>query len=203
MREGLGTIVLASTSEGKLREIRDALSGLGVELLSLEEAGWDEIEIPETGETFEENARLKADIVSGVLGCVSLADDSGLECDALAGRPGVHSARFAGRGATDDDRNRELVRLLEGTGEPAPWAARYRCVLALSARGRTIACFEGACEGAIVAEPRGTDGFGYDPHFLLPERGVTVGEIPLVEKQQISHRGRALRALATWLAEKE
>lgn len=190
---------MASTSEGKLREIRDALAGLPVTLVSLEDAGWDELEIEETGDTFEENARLKAEVVSGVLGCVALADDSGLEVDALSGMPGVHSARFAGPEATDVDRNLELVRLLEGSDTPPPWPARYRCVLALSTRGGRSVCFEGTFEGAIVPEARGTGGFGYDPHFLLPERGLTVGEISLAEKQAISHRGKALAALAMWL----
>ncbi len=194
---------MATTSEGKLREIHDALAGLAVTLLSLEEAGWEDLPIEETGDTFEENARLKAEVVAGVLGCVALADDSGLEVEALGGMPGVHSARFAGAEATDLDRNRELVRLLEGRDTPPPWPARYRCVLALSDRGKRALCFEGTFEGAIVPEARGDGGFGYDPHFLLPERGVTVGEITLAEKQRISHRGKALAAFARWLRGEE
>ncbi len=190
------SLVVASTSEGKLREIRDALAAAGVELRSLADIGWTE-DIPETGETFEANAAMKAEAVCRALGAPVLADDSGLEVEALDWGPGVRSARFAG--PTDEDRNRELVRRLRETGEPEPWPARYRCVLALAAPGEPTVTFEGACHGAIVSEARGTGGFGYDPHFLLPDRNVTVGEIPLAEKQQISHRGQALRRLADWL----
>ncbi len=193
---GTRALLVASTSEGKLREIRDALAGTGVELSSLADIGWTE-NVPETGETFEENATMKAEAVCAALGRAVLADDSGLEVEALGWGPGVRSARFAGPG--DEDRNRELVRLLRETGVPGPWRARYRCVLALARPGEATLLFGGSCLGAIVEEPRGTGGFGYDPHFLLPDRNLTVGEISLAEKQQISHRGEALAKLADWL----
>jgi XTP/dITP diphosphohydrolase len=193
-------LVVASTSQGKLREIRDALRSLAVEVHSLDDVGWVG-EIPETGETFEANAIQKAETVCRALGRPVLADDSGLEVEALGGAPGVYSTRFAGPDTTEDQRNRELVRLLRQTGLPPPWPARYRCVLALAIPGRATELFGGECRGAIIPEARGTGGFGYDPIFLLPERGVTVGEITLEEKQAVSHRGRALRALAARLRE--
>jgi XTP/dITP diphosphohydrolase len=193
-------LLVATTSEGKLREIREALRSVDVEVASLADVGWGD-EIPEAGETFETNATQKAEAVCRALGRPALADDSGLEVEALGGAPGVYSTRFAGPDTTEEDRNRELVHLLRGTGLPPPWPARYRCVLALAVPGRATELFEGECPGAIVPEARGTGGFGYDPIFLLPERGVTVGEITLAEKQTVSHRGKALRKLAARLRE--
>ena len=191
-------LVVASTSCGKIREIRDALSRLDIALLSLADVGWSD-EIPETGATFEENAALKAEAVAGATDRLVLADDSGLEVDALGGGPGVYSTRFAGPGTTAQERNRELVRRLRATGTAPPWPAQYRCVLALAGPDLPTRTFEGLCRGAIVPEPRGTGGFGYDPIFLLPDRGLTVGQITLAEKQAVSHRGLALRKLREWL----
>lgn len=191
--------MLASSSEGKVREIRDILEPLGVELLTLDDVGWQG-DIPETRDSFEGNAAQKAEHVCAALGLPVLADDSGLEVDALGGAPGVRSSRFAGPGKDDATRNRELLRLLWATGTAPPWPARYRCVVALAAPGQTTQLFEGTCEGAITDQPRGDGGFGYDPVFLLPDRGVTVGEISLSEKQAISHRGHALRQLVRWLS---
>lgn len=191
-------LVVASTSAGKIREIRDALSGLDVALLALAEVGWSD-EIAETGESFEGNAVLKAETVAAGVGKLALADDSGLEVDALRGGPGVYSTRFAGPETTQQERNVELVRRLRETGAPPPWPAQYRCVLALAGPELPTRTFEGLCRGAIVPEPRGTGGFGYDPIFLLPDRSLTVGELALAEKQGISHRGEALRKLCEWL----
>lgn len=190
-------MLVATSSEGKMREIRDALAPLGLELLSLADIGWI-AEIDETGSTFEANALIKATAVAEATAMAALADDSGLEVDVLDGQPGVNSSRFAGPEADDMDRNRILVERLVATAEPPPWAAQYRCVLAYVEPEREPVTFESVLRGAIVPEARGCGGFGYDPHFLLPERGVTVGEIPLASKQEISHRGQALRRFLLW-----
>lgn len=190
-------MVVATSSEGKLREIRDALAPLGVRLFSLADIGWTE-DIAETGGTFEANALIKATAVAAATGQPALADDSGLEVDALGGRPGVNSSRFAGPEADDRARNRVLVEMLAQTDQPSPWPAQYRCVLAYVEPDGEPSTFEGILRGAIVPEARGNGGFGYDPHFLLTDRGVTVGEIPLADKQEISHRGQALRCFRRW-----
>lgn len=195
-------LVVATTSEGKLREIRDALRPAALRVTSLSDLGWRR-DIPETGSTFAENAIIKAQTVCDESGLPALADDSGLEVDDLEGRPGVHSSRFAGPDADDDDRNRELVRLLGEAGGEPPWPAQYRCVLAYAQPGAEPVTFEGVCRGAIVPHARGSGGFGYDPHFLLPDRDVTVGEISLAEKQAISHRGEALRRFVRWIQDRQ
>lgn len=180
-----------------MREIRDALAPLGLRLLSLADIGWT-AEIAETGGTFEANAVIKSTAIARETGLPTLADDSGLEVDILDGLPGVYSSRFAGPMATDLDRNAALVKRLWSTGAPPPWPAQYRCVLSYAEGESTPLVFEGVLRGAIVPEARGTGGFGYDPHFLLPDRGVTIGEISLASKQEISHRGQALRRFLLW-----
>ncbi|HPD14756.1 MAG TPA: XTP/dITP diphosphatase [Planctomycetota bacterium] len=192
-------IVLGSSNPGKLREARAALAGLPIELRGL--ADYPQARPPEeTGRTFAENARLKATALARQLGAWVLADDSGLCVDALGGRPGVRSARYAGPDATDADKVAKLLDELRGV-EDAQRTARFVCALALASPHGLLLEVEGACEGRILSEPRGCDGFGYDPVFLYPELGMTFAEIPLERKNSVSHRGRAIAALARRLPE--
>jgi XTP/dITP diphosphohydrolase len=174
-----------------VREYRTLLRDLPTMLLSPAEAGISTV-VSEEGETFEENARLKAVALAAESGYVALADDSGLEVDALGGEPGVLSARYAGEGATDRERVNYLLRKLKGI----PWerrTARFRCVIAVATpEGRVELC-SGECPGVISLEPAGSQGFGYDPVFYLPELRKTMAELSLDEKNQLSHRGKAAR----------
>lgn len=155
---------------------------------------------PETGATFEANAIEKALCYSELLPPEALlfVDDSGLAVDALGGAPGVYSARFAGEGATDDDNNRLLLEKLEGIENRA---ARYVCVIAVVRGGRVLATSESIAEGLIQYEPRGTNGFGYDPYFFFPGTNCTFGELTAEEKWPHSHRGKAFRKVLDWLRE--
>jgi XTP/dITP diphosphohydrolase len=197
------TIYVASSNPGKLRDFAAAASVFGVELAIL--PGLPEIPAPdETGATFEANARLKAEAYSRARpGLLVLADDSGLEVDVLHGAPGVRSARYAedasfvsNQGETTDAQN-NLYLLHQLREHAQPWTARYRCVLAVACDGVTLQTAVGAVEGEMIAEPRGTGGFGYDPLFWVPELGKTMAEVDLETKQKLSHRGRALEALLT------
>lgn len=194
----MNRIVIASNNVGKLREIRDILQPLGFTVVSQREAGIS-IEVEENGETFAENAALKARAVYEALHCPVIADDSGLLVDALDGAPGVHSHRFAGEGATDDDRNAKLLELLDGV--PAEKrTARFECVLCyVDAAGETH-FFSGTCEGRIGTAPAGENGFGYDPLFCVGDR--TMAQMTEEEKNQISHRANALAELARYFQEK-
>jgi XTP/dITP diphosphohydrolase len=156
------------------------------------------LRLEEPFDTFEENALAKARAVVHVTGLPAIADDSGLEVDALDGAPGVISARFAGEDASDADNNRKLVQLLQSVPEDAR-SCRYRCIAAFVAPNGTQIVTEGVCEGRIVLEGRGALGFGYDPHFVPAGDSRTMGEIPLDEKLKFSHRGRAFTALAARL----
>lgn len=167
----------------------------GVDLLPLDDVA-PELELHEPFDTFEANALAKARAVHQATGMPAIADDSGIEVDALGGRPGVYSARFSGEDATDASNNQKLVAELAGTSEPR--TARYRCVAVyVSDEGEVVA--EGSCEGRVVLKGRGDLGFGYDPHFVPEGETRTMGEIPLEEKLRFSHRGRAFRALAAKL----
>ena len=177
-------LVIASGNAGKLREYRDLLSGAGVELVAFDS------EVEEVGESYSENARLKAEAALARSGLPSLGDDSGLEVEALDGFPGIKSARL---GPTQKERTAELLRRLEGV--PQPWNARFVCVIALAMPGRDTRFFEGECRGEVVPEWRGEAGFGYDPIFLVPGTGKTFGEMPPEEKRKYSHRAAAARAL--------
>jgi len=208
-------IVLGSRNPGKLREVRAALAWLPIELRGLD--AYPGVEPPEeSGETFAANARLKA---LGLARAVShlhlalggevrnedvtpwvLADDSGLCVDALGGRPGVRSARYGGPDATDAEKVARLLGELSDV-EDARRTASFVCALALASPEGVILEVEGVCEGTILREPRGCDGFGYDPVFLYPEFGMTFAEIPLEKKNKVSHRGRAVTALAERLLE--
>jgi len=187
------TVVVATRNSGKFDEIRAALRDLGLRLKPLS-AFPDAGELPESGDTFEANALQKAWACHKATGIAALADDSGLEVDFLGGRPGVCSSRFAGEHATDADRNRLILEQMKDAG-PGQRAARFRCVIAVAGLLGAAIVAQGTCEGEIALAPRGDHGFGYDPIFLLPELGVTMAELPRVEKNRISHRGRALLAL--------
>lgn len=182
-------LLVATTSPHKLEEYRALLAGLPFELRSLSDAGIDE-DVEETGVTFEDNARLKAERYRDLSGLLTLADDSGLEVDALEGRPGVHSKRWAGD-VSDDDRNVRLLESLAGVAE-AERSARYRCAIALASPGRETLLAQGSCDGLIARQPVGTNGFGYDPLFFVPELNQTLGEAPSEVKNRLSHRGRAV-----------
>ena len=177
-------LVVATGNTGKLREYRELLAGAGVELVAFDS------EVDEVGETYAENARLKAETATARSGLPALGDDSGVEVEALGGFPGIRSARL---GPTQEERTAELLRRLEG--QPRPWNARFACVLALADPGHPTQFFEGECRGEIVPEWRGEAGFGYDPVFLVPGTGKTFGEMPPEEKRLYSHRARAVRAL--------
>jgi len=177
-------LVIATGNTGKLREYRELLAGSGVELVAFD------TEVDEVGETYEENARLKAETAAERSGLPSLGDDSGVEVEALGGFPGIRSARL---GPSQQERTAELLRRLEG--KPRPWNARFVCVLALANPGKSTQFFEGECRGEIVPEWRGEAGFGYDPVFLVPGTGKTFGEMPSEEKRMYSHRARAVRIL--------
>jgi XTP/dITP diphosphohydrolase len=186
-------LVLATRNRKKLRELQQILEGLPIELRTVEEfPGVPEVE--ESGTTFEENAVLKARAVAAATGHWSLADDSGLEVDALGGRPGVYSARYAGPDATDERNRRRLLEALEGVPLPAR-TARFVAVVALSSPEGEVICRRGECEGRIILEERGTGGFGYDPIFLIDALNQTMAELAPEVKHGLSHRGKALAAL--------
>ncbi|HSW38909.1 MAG TPA: RdgB/HAM1 family non-canonical purine NTP pyrophosphatase, partial [Acidobacteriota bacterium] len=177
----LGTIVIATRNQGKLREFRTLLRQLPCSIVSLADIGID-MEIDESGSTFAENARLKAVAYSRLTGLPVLADDSGLEVKALGGRPGIHSARYAGPGASDADRIAKLLEELDRQGGDR--TARFVCALALARSGSIIRESEGTCSGIILREPRGTNGFGYDPVFLMQEFDRTFAELNEDEKNR-------------------
>jgi XTP/dITP diphosphohydrolase len=186
-------LVVATGNPGKLREFRSLLGGLPFELVSQADLG---VAFPkETGSSFMANALLKARHAAAATGAAAIADDSGLEVDALGGAPGIYSARYAGSGADDGANNAKLLAALEGT-PPHRRGARYRCALAyIDAACDAALTAEGVWEGAIIDEPRGTGGFGYDAYFWLPELRMTAAELDPEEKNRRSHRGIALRAL--------
>jgi len=182
-------IVVATGNRGKLTELQSLLGPLGVEIKSMKDFP-DLPEVVEDGSTFAENAAKKAVEVSRATGEIALADDSGLEVDHLGGAPGVYSARFAGEHKDDRANNEKLLALLEGV-PPEKRTARFKCVVALAVPGDRIYTAEGACEGVIGTAPRGEEGFGYDPLFIIPELGKTFAQLDLDTKNSISHRGKA------------
>jgi XTP/dITP diphosphohydrolase len=192
-------IAIASRNPHKLREITRICADWPVAWLTVEDhqAEWPAVE--ETGSTYLENALLKARAVAAALGEPALADDSGIEVDALGGRPGPRSARFAGPNATDGANLQELIRALKGV-PPAGRSARYRCVAVLAFPDGQELHAEGTCEGTLVAKPRGSRGFGYDPIFVPAGWDRTMAELSDEEKDRLSHRGQALRALRHVLA---
>lgn len=190
-------IVLATGNKGKIREFTGLLEGAFGKIVSLNDLE-SPPEVIEDGKTFKENALKKARAIAVYSGIPALADDSGLEVEALGGRPGVYSARYAGEGATDRDNINKLLLEFRGVENSK---ARFVCVLALvTPEGKEIIA-EGSCEGVILTEPRGKGGFGYDPVFYLPEFGKTMAEIPPTLKNRISHRARAAGSLIGRLRE--
>jgi XTP/dITP diphosphohydrolase len=182
-------IVFASSNEGKVREIREMLEGMGIELVSLSNyAGVPEI--VEDGKSFLENALKKARIISEFTGETVLADDSGLQVDALGGEPGIYSARYAGESATDEENNAALLTKLKNIPQEKR-TAFFRCALVLYRIDGSYDYFEGKWNGQIIDERRGNNGFGYDPIFLVPELKMTAAELPAEIKNKVSHRGQA------------
>jgi XTP/dITP diphosphohydrolase len=195
-------MVLASKNQKKLRELQAILGELGMECMLEQEAGVD-LEVEETGTTFEENAYLKAHAVMEATGLPAIADDSGLEVDALDGAPGVYSARYGGAACTSDaDRNALLLRNLEQVPDNAR-TARFVSVITCCMPDGTVVSARGTCEGEILRAGRGSDGFGYDPLFYVPQEGKTFAELPAERKNAISHRGRALQAFVQKMKETE
>lgn len=186
-------IIFATGNEGKMREIREILGDIGYELLSLKDAGID-IDIVEDGETFEENAIIKAKTVMEATGCLTLADDSGLEIDYLGKEPGVHSARYMGENTPYRIKNQILLDRLHGVPAVVR-TARFVCAVAAAFPDGRIEVRRGTIEGRIANKPAGENGFGYDPIFYLPERGMTTAELSPEEKNKISHRARALEQI--------
>ncbi|MDY0340156.1 MAG: RdgB/HAM1 family non-canonical purine NTP pyrophosphatase [Coriobacteriia bacterium] len=188
-------VIVATGNRGKLDEIRSALDFPGWEFVTAADMGAETLEVEETGDTFEENARLKARAYHDVFGIAALADDSGLQVDALDGVPGVYSSRYAGSDATDADNNVKLLAALAEVPESGR-TARFRSVMVFVDVNGSETVAEGVCEGSIGVEAQGSGGFGYDPLFLpLAAPGRTMAELDRADKNAISHRGAALRAL--------
>lgn len=212
---GARKILIATGNPAKFREMAEVLrscealahgDGSPIEWLSLSDLPVRPGEPVEDGATFADNARLKAVYYSRLAGCWAIADDSGLEVFALGGDPGIHSARYAGlnhtadRRAADTANNKKLIEKLRSVPEERR-GARFRCAVALADGARVLLEAEGEVAGRIIDTPRGSGGFGYDPHFFVDELGCTTAELPPEEKHRVSHRGRALRALARQLGE--
>lgn len=193
MSDGVRKFILATRNRGKLKEIKEMLADLPFEVLSMEDAGISE-NIEENGNTFEENALIKARKVCGISGEIAMADDSGLEVDFLGGKPGIFSSRFAGEGASDEERNDKLLRLLEGVPFEKR-TARFVCAVAVVFPEGKHFTAKGCCGGFISLSARGENGFGYDPVFYLPEHNMTMAQLNSGEKNRISHRGKALRLM--------
>lgn len=182
-------LLIATHNPGKLLEYQEILEGLPLELVTLDDVGIAG-DVQETGTSFAENARLKALAYARESDLLTLADDSGLEVDALGGEPGIYSKRYAGEDATDANRINFLLHRMKGVPVEAR-VARFRCAIALARPDGQVWESQGTCEGDILFEPRGTNGFGYDPVFYFPRLGKTMAELPASEKNKISHRARA------------
>lgn len=188
----MATLLIASGNVGKLREMQAILRDLPVDLILPASIGLD-LEVIEDGSNYAENAAKKALAYSRASGLAALADDSGLEVDALGGQPGLYSARYSPLPqATDADRRMFLLENLQG--KPRPWLAHFHCTVAVATPSGEIDFAEGDVYGEIIPEERGSDGFGYDPIFYMPELGLTMAQLPLQEKNQVSHRARAVHA---------
>ena len=183
-------LLIATNNQGKVKELQDLLKDTGIELVTPAQIDLD-IKVVEDGHTYAENATKKAIAFAGASGLVSLADDSGLEVDALDGGPGLYSARYSSKPkATDRDRRFYLLQNLQD--KPRPWTARFHATIAIAPPNGETQLAEGFCEGEIIPEERGAGGFGYDPIFLLPELGKTMAELSMDEKNRLSHRARAV-----------
>lgn len=186
-------IIIATKNKGKAKDFEELLEPMGYKVLTLHDVA-PHMDVEETGETFEENAILKAEALAQELQATVIADDSGLEIDALDGEPGVYSARYSGDEKNDDSNiNKVLQKLVQVPA--AEKTARFRCVLALATPGAETIVFEGVCEGLITDEKKGDNGFGYDPIFYVPAFEKTMAEMEPSEKASVSHRGNAIREL--------
>lgn len=190
-------IIIASRNKGKIKEFKQLFNAEGIEVLSLDDLKESIPEIEETGQTFHENAKLKAEAVASIVNEPVIADDSGLIVDALDNRPGVFSARYAGE-PTDDVKNYEKVLQELADVDESKRTARFVAVLALARPGEETIYFEGACEGKIALEPKGEHGFGYDPIFIPNQYNLTMAQLSEEEKNKISHRFHALQQLKQW-----
>ncbi len=194
-------MIFATGNQGKMKEIRAILGDIGEEIISMKEAGID-IDIVENGSTFEENAIIKAKAIMEVTGQLVLADDSGLEVDALNKEPGIYSARYLGEDTSYDIKNRDIIRRLEGV-EGDDRSARFVCVIAAAFPDGEIVTTRGTIEGLITKEQLGENGFGFDPIVYVPEYGMTTGQMDPDLKNSISHRGKALSAMKKILEERK
>ncbi len=195
-------MILASRNKGKIREIGEILEKFGMETVSRDDAGIDKFEVEETGETFEENSYIKAKAILDVAGAPTIADDSGIEVDAIGGDPGVYSARFAGPGCTPHDNNVKLLALLKDVPEEKRTARFVSVITMLFPDGEKIVA-RGECEGKVAFEMRGENGFGYDPLFIPEGYDITFGEMAPEEKNKISHRAKSLFKLEEKIGEKK
>lgn len=193
-------LLVATTNKGKQREYQELLGDLGI-CLTWPDAIGIVLDVPETGSSYLENARLKAAAYAAASGLWTLADDSGLEVDALGGGPGVRSARYGEPGYTDEQRYRLLLSRMEHVRQWSQRTARFRCVIALVSPAGDCRWTEGVCEGMITFRPRGSYGFGYDPVFYLPDLDQTMAELPPEIKNRLSHRARAAAAMRRLLRE--
>ncbi len=192
-------LLIATGNRGKLRELEALLKDLDLELVMPKDLGLT-LEVEETGSTYAENAALKARAFAQASGLVSLADDSGLEVEALGGAPGLYSARYSPLpGASDSDRRAYLLQNLRA--HPRPWTARFHATIAIAAPDGRVRFAEGICPGEIIPEARGMGGFGYDPIFMLDDLGKTMAELGMDEKNRLSHRARAVQAAIPVLKE--
>jgi len=190
-------VLIATTNPGKIREFRELFAEMSLDLVTLRDLKIA-IEVVEDGNSYAENAAKKALAYAAQSGLITLADDSGLEVEALDGAPGIHSARFSPLpGATDSDRRSALLKTLEG--RPTPWRARFHATIAIAFPDGRLVFAEGECLGEIIVEERGTNGFGYDPIFYIPEMAKSMAELSTEEKNQISHRAQAAKAAKAWL----
>jgi XTP/dITP diphosphohydrolase len=192
-------ILLATNNQGKLREYRRLLRGIPFEIVTPLDCGIT-AEIAETGATFEENAMQKATTMASLSNLLTMADDSGLEVEALGGAPGTLSHRFAGKNADDAKRVEFLLNKLKAAPDKNR-NAQFRCVIAIAEPAGQVEICSGACQGIIIDKPRGANGFGYDPIFLIPELGKTMAELTLTQKNKISHRARAAEQAKALLME--
>ena len=191
--------LIASNNNGKVKELQELLKDTGIDFVTPAQINL-QLDVIEDGKTYAENATKKATAFANASGMISLADDSGLEVDALDGAPGLYSARYSPKpNATDADRRAYLLKNLQG--KPRPWAARFHATIAIATPNGDLHLTEGICEGEIISEERGTGGFGYDPIFLLSELGKTMAELSMDEKNRLSHRAKAVTKAKTILSQ--